>query len=139
MAAGLTKDNLIDQLQEEFDKQFVGIDFNFSQYIQDNVEEGFSGVKGANSIKIIGPDLMTLEQLARVAIREWPRSGYYRLGAFWVFGQPNLNIVVDRAKAARYGLSVYDVNNVVQAALGGTTATTLWNRPPIQRRRPASL
>ena len=51
--------------------------------------------------------------------------GITDLGAFWVLGQPNLNIVVDRAKAARYGLSVNDVNNVVQAALGGTTATTL--------------
>ena len=124
--AGLTKEKLIDQLQEEFAKEFVGIDFNFSQYIQDNVEEGLSGVKGANSIKIIGPDLTTLEQLARVAIREMAKvPGITDLGAFWVLGQPNLNIVVDRAKAARYGLSVNDVNNVVQAALGGTTATTL--------------
>ena len=124
--AGLTKEKLIDQLQEEFAKEFVGVDFNFSQYIQDNVEEGLSGVKGANSIKIIGPDLATLEQLARVAIREMAKvPGITDLGAFWVLGQPNLNIVVDRAKAARYGLSVNDVNSVVQAALGGTTATTL--------------
>ena len=57
---GLTKDKLIDELQTEFNKEFVGIDFNFSQYIQDNVEEGLSGVKGANSVKIIGPDLATL-------------------------------------------------------------------------------
>jgi cobalt-zinc-cadmium resistance protein CzcA len=64
--------------------------------------------------------------LARVAIREMAKvPGITDLGAFWVLGQPNLNIVVDRAKAARYGLSVNDVNNVVQAALGGTTATTL--------------
>ena len=124
--AGLTKEKLIDQLQEEFSKEFVGIDFNFSQYIQDNVEEGLSGVKGANSVKIIGPDLATLEQLARAAMRELAKvPGITDLGAFWVLGQPNLNIVVDRAKAARYGLSVSDVNNVVQAALGGTTATTL--------------
>jgi len=124
--AGFTKEKLIDQLQEEFSKEFVGIDFNFSQYIQDNVEEGLSGVKGANSVKIIGPDLATLEQLARAAMRELAKvPGITDLGAFWVLGQPNLNIVVDRAKAARYGLSVSDVNNVVQAALGGTTATTL--------------
>src|SRR5579862_3970668 len=124
--AGLTKDKLIDELQAEFAKEFVGIDFNFSQYIQDNVEEGLSGVKGANSVKIIGPDLATLEQLARAAMREMAKvPGITDLGAFWVLGQPNLNIVVDRAKAARYGLSVNDVNNVVQAALGGATATTL--------------
>ncbi len=57
---GLTKEKLIDELQTEFANEFVGIDFNFSQYIQDNVEEGLSGVKGANSAKIIGPDLATL-------------------------------------------------------------------------------
>lgn len=52
-------------------------------------------------------------------------QGITDLGAFWVLGQPNLNISIDRAKAARYGLSVNDVNSVVQAALGGTTATTV--------------
>jgi cobalt-zinc-cadmium resistance protein CzcA len=123
---GLTKEKLIDQLQAEFSKGFVGIDFNFSQYIQDNVEEGLSGVKGANSAKIIGPDLGVLEKIAREAMNEMAKvPGITDLGAFWVLGQPNLNIRVDRAKAARYGLNVSDVNNVVQAALGGTTATTL--------------
>jgi cobalt-zinc-cadmium resistance protein CzcA len=123
---GLTKEKLIDELQAEFDNEFVGIDFNFSQYIQDNVEEGLSGVKGANSAKVIGPDLATLEKIARGAMAEMATvQGITDLGAFWVLGQPNLNIRVDRAKAARYGLSVNDVNSVVQAALGGTTATTL--------------
>ena len=77
--SGYTKDNLIADLQHEFNKEFVGIDFNFSQYIQDNVEEGLSGVKGANSVKIIGPDLATLEQLARAALREMAKvPGHYR-------------------------------------------------------------
>ena len=62
--SGMTKDKLIEQLQAEFANEFTGIGFNFSQYIQDNVEEGLSGVKGANSVKIIGPDLATLERLA---------------------------------------------------------------------------
>src|SRR6202044_3535067 len=123
---GLTKEKLIDELQTEFANEFVGIDFNFSQYIQDNVEEGLSGVKGANSAKIIGPDLATLEKIARAATAEMAKGqGITDLGAFWVLGQPNLDIRVDRAKAARYGLSVNDVNSVVQAALGGTSATTL--------------
>ena len=122
----VTKESLINDLQAEFAKEFVGIDFNFSQYIQDNVEEGLSGVKGANSAKIIGPDLTTLEQIARGAMQEMAQvQGITDLGVFWVLGQPNLNIKVDRAKAARYGLNVSDVNNVVQAALGGTVATTL--------------
>ena len=123
---GLTKEKLIDELQHEFAKEFVGIDFNFSQYIQDNVEEGLSGVKGANSIKIVGPDLAVLERLAQQAMDEMRKvQGITDLGVFWVLGQPNLNIKIDRAKAARYGLNVSDVNNVVQAALGGMTATTL--------------
>jgi cobalt-zinc-cadmium resistance protein CzcA len=123
---GYTKDNLIADLQEEFSQEFVGIDFNFSQYIQDNVEEGLSGVKGANSLKIIGPDLATLEKITRAAMAEMAKvQGITDLGAFWVLGQPNLNIRVDRQKAARYGLSVSDVNTVIQAALGGNTATTL--------------
>jgi cobalt-zinc-cadmium resistance protein CzcA len=121
-----TKDILIADLQKEFDKEFVGIDFNFSQYIQDNVEEGLSGVKGANSIKIIGPDLATLERVAGDVLKEMEQvPGVTDLGIFRVLGQPNLNITVDRKKAARYGLNVGDVNAVVQAALGGTVATTL--------------
>ena len=124
--AGVTKEKLVDELQAEFSQKFVGINFNFSQYIQDNVEEGLSGVKGANSIKIVGPDLATLERIAKSAMAELAKvPGITDLGAFWVLGQPNLNIAIDREKAARYGLSVSDVNSVVQAALGGTVATTL--------------
>jgi cobalt-zinc-cadmium resistance protein CzcA len=124
--AGLTKEKLIEELQAEFSDKFVGINFNFSQYIQDNVEEGLSGVKGANSIKIVGPDLATLEQIAKAAMAEMAKvPGISDLGAFWVLGQPNLNIKADREKAARYGLNVGDANAVVQAALGGTVATTL--------------
>jgi len=124
--AGYTKDELIADLQAQFSDAFVGIDFNFSQYIQDNVEEGLSGVKGANSAKIIGPDLATLEKIARPVMAEMAKvQGITDLGAFWVLGQPNLNIRIDREKAARYGLSVNDINTVIQAALGGTTATTV--------------
>src|SRR5215475_6278368 len=114
---GFDKDKLIEVLQTEFTNEFPGIDFNFSQYIQDNVEEGLSGVKGANSIKIIGPDLTVLERLADEAKRELTQvKGITDLGEFRVLGQPNLNIRVDRPVAARYGLSVGDVNSVVQAA-----------------------
>src|SRR6201996_3353807 len=124
--ANFTKEKLIEELQAEFSEKFVGVNFNFSQDIPDNVEEGLSGVKGANSIKIVGPDLTTLEQIAKSAMAQMAEvPGITDLGAFWVLGQPNLNIKIDREKAARYGLNVSDANNVVQAALGGTTATTL--------------
>src|SRR5262249_28443008 len=123
---GGTKEKLIDELQSEFTREFPGVGFNFSQYIQDNVEEGLSGVKGANSVKVIGPDLGTLEHIARQVLNEMQSvNGVTDLGAFWVLGQPNLNVKIDRAKAARYGLNVSDINTVVQAALGGTVAATL--------------
>jgi heavy metal efflux system protein len=125
-AVGMTKEKLIDDLQSEFANEFAGVGFNFSQYIQDNVEEGLSGVKGANSVKIIGRDLAKLEQISKQVVNEMAQvEGVTDLGVFPVLGQPNLNIRVDREKAARYGLNVSDVNNVVQAALGGTVATTL--------------
>ena len=121
----MDKEKLIDQVQAEFNNEFTGIGFNFSQYIQDNIEEGLSGVRGANSAKIIGPNLAMLEDLAKQAMHEMDQvKGITNLGIFWVLGQPNLNIKIDRAKAARYGLNVMDINTVVQAALGGTVATT---------------
>jgi cobalt-zinc-cadmium resistance protein CzcA len=123
---GFTKDMLIDQLQHEFTDELPGIDFNFSQYIQDNVEEALSGVKGANSVKIIGRDLQTIERVASEVMQQMQHvQGITDLGIFHVLGQPNLNIKVDREKAARYGLNTGDVNTVIQAALGGTVATTL--------------
>ena len=123
---GYTKEMLVDALQKQFADEFPGIEFNFSQYIQDNVEEGLSGVKGANSVKIIGPDLNVLEKLANQVLHEMNQvKGVEDLGVFRVLGQPNLNITVDRAKAARYGLNTGDVNAVVQAAAGGTQATTV--------------
>jgi heavy metal efflux system protein len=124
-APGMTKEKLIDALQTEFSREFTGIGFNFSQYIQDNVEEGLSGVKGANSVKIVGRDLATLERIAGQVLSEMNQiNGVTDLGIFRVLGQPNLNIKVDREKAARYGLNAGDVNSVIQAALGGTVATT---------------
>lgn len=125
-AVGMTKEKLVEQLQAEFAGEFPGIGFNFSQYIQDNIEEQLSGVKGANSVKIIGRNLATLEQLADAVFHELQQvRGITDLGIFRVLGQPNLNITVDRERAARYGLNAGDITSVVQASLGGTVATTL--------------
>ena len=124
--SGYTKEMLVADLQREFRTEFAGIEFNFSQYIQDNIEEGLSGVKGANSAKIIGPDLATLEKLSEQVLHEMAQvRGVEDLGVFRVLGQPNFNITVDRAKAARYGLNSGDITSVVQAAIGGTQATTI--------------
>ncbi|MGC2600195.1 MAG: CusA/CzcA family heavy metal efflux RND transporter [Rhodomicrobium sp.] len=124
---GRVKEDLVKDLQAEFSREFTGIDFNFSQYIQDNIEEGLSGVKGANSVKIIGPNLFKLEELATQVERIMSGvRGVTDLGIFRVLGQPNLNIKADREKAARYGLNAGDVNTFVQTAFGGNVATTIY-------------
>ncbi len=124
--SGHTKEKLVADLQREFSNAMPGVEFNFSQYIQDNIEEGLSGVKGANSVKIVGPELPELERLADQVMHVMQQvPGVQDLGVFHVLGQPNLNITVDRAKAARYGLNTGDINTVVQAAAGGTSATTV--------------
>jgi cobalt-zinc-cadmium resistance protein CzcA len=123
---GMTKEKLIGTLQKEFINEFTGITFNFSQYIQDNIEEQLSGVKGANSVKIIGRNLSTLQQIATQVLRIMDQvPGVTDLDIFRVLGQPNLNITVNREDAARYGLNSGDVNSVIQTALGGTQATTV--------------
>ena len=123
---GLSKDQLTAQLMKEFADAVPGLGFNFSQNIQDNIQEATSGVKGANSVKIIGPNLDVLERLAQEVSDQLAQvRGMTDVGIFHVVGQPNLNITVDRAMAGRYGLNTGDVNTVIQAAMGGTVATTL--------------
>lgn len=124
--SGYVKAMLVEDTQKEFAEEFPGIEFNFSQYIQDNVEEGLSGVKGANSVKIIGPDLNVLEKLADQVLHEMNQvKGIADLGVFRVLGQPNLNIKIDRQKAARYGLNTGDINTIIQSAAGGFQASTV--------------
>jgi len=124
---GSNKEALVKEMSDQLNREFVGIDFNFSQYIQDNIEEAVSGVKGENSVKIFGPDLKELERLAKelkTTISEVP--GVTDPAAFNLLGQPNLIVRIDRAKAARYGFSVNDVNTVVQAAVGGQEVTRIY-------------
>src|SRR5256884_429231 len=124
---GLTKQKLIAQMSERFNREIVGVDCNFSQYIQDNIEEAVSGVKGENSVKIFGRDLTELERLSQSVKAEITRvPGVRDPAAFNLIGQPNLLIRIDRAKAARYGISVGDANAVVQAAIGGQEITRVF-------------
>ena len=124
---GLTKEKLIQDLSARLNAEFVGVDFNFSQYIQDNIEEAVSGVKGENSIKIFGRDLYELENIARAVKSEISEvQGVRDPSAFNLLGQPNLLIKIDRMKAARYGFSVADINAVVQAAIGGQEITRVY-------------
>ncbi|MFO0733801.1 MAG: efflux RND transporter permease subunit [Nitrospiraceae bacterium] len=123
---GMTKDRLIEEIEGRL-KSIPGVIFNFSQVIQDNVEEAMSGVKGENSIKLFGSDLKVLEAKA-MEIEEVMRGirGVKDLGIFRLVGQPNLLIQVDREASARYGLRISDVNAVVQAAVGGQGVTQVF-------------
>jgi len=125
---GLTKAKLVKELAARLESEFIGVDFNFSQYIQDNIEEAVSGVKGENSVKIFGRDLAELERLSQAVKNELAKvPGVTDPGAFNLLGQPNLVIKVDRAKAARYGITVSDMNTVVQAAIGGQEVTRVYD------------
>jgi cobalt-zinc-cadmium resistance protein CzcA len=125
--AGVDKEKLTQDMTHALQEDFPGVDFNFSQYIQDNVEEAASGVKGENSVKIFGNDLATLEKTAdaiAAALAKVP--GVTDLAVLRSLGQPTIRIDVDRTRAARYGLSTGDVNAVVQAAIGGQQAGDLY-------------
>jgi cobalt-zinc-cadmium resistance protein CzcA len=140
---GLTKDKLTEQVSSALQENFPGVDFNFSQYIQDNVEEAASGVKGSNSVKLFGPNLQVLEDTAnkiQAAMAKTP--GITDLGVFRSQGQPTVRIDIDQARAATYGLAPGDINTVVQAAIGGQDDGALYepnsdrNFPIVVRLRP---
>jgi cobalt-zinc-cadmium resistance protein CzcA len=124
---GLTKDRMTDELAAELRDAFPGVVFNFSQMISDNVEEAMSGVKGENTVKVIGPDLRVNEQKAREIVGVMSSvPGVRDLGLFSSLGQPNVRITPDRLRAGRYGLNVGDVEAVVQAAVGGQAVTQIY-------------
>ena len=125
--AGIDKDKLTQDMTEALQQQFPGVEFNFSQYIQDNVEEAASGVKGENSVKIYGNDLETLEKTAdNIAAVLAKVPGITDLAVLRSLGQPTIRVDVDRVRAARFGLAPGDINAVVQAAIGGQSAGDLY-------------
>jgi len=125
MPSGLTKKDLIAHLETELNK-IPGISYSFSQYIQDNVNEALSGVKGENSVKIYGTDLEVLDQKAHEVLTQLKKvRGVADEGILKELGQPTLNIQIDRDRAARYGINVNDVQTLVANAIGGTAVTSL--------------
>jgi cobalt-zinc-cadmium resistance protein CzcA len=120
---GATKQDLVRRMAADLE-QIPGVTYNFSQNIQDNVNEAMSGVKGENSIKLFGSDLETLQDMAN-KIKDVMQGvpGVKDLGVFAMLGQPNLLIRIDRQRAARHGVRADDVNRVVQAAIGGQAVT----------------
>ncbi|HEY1956264.1 MAG TPA: CusA/CzcA family heavy metal efflux RND transporter, partial [Polyangiaceae bacterium] len=124
---GLTKEKLTDELTEELGAAFPGVVFNFSQMIGDNVEEAMSGVKGENSVKVVGSDIYENEKNANeIADVMGGVHGVKDLGVFRSLGQPNVKITPDRAACARFGLNTGDVEQTVEAAIGGEALTQVY-------------
>ena len=122
---GVTRIDVVKRLQAQL-SSIPGVDLSFSQYIQDNVAEAISGVKGENSVKIFGPDLEVLTKLANqieVILDHTP--GVADAGVFRALGQPTLTIEIDRAACSRYGVNVADLQSVIGTAIGGGVATTV--------------
>ena len=124
---GLSKDEIIHDMQDELRNMFPGVVFGFSQPISDNVQEAVSGVKGEMAIKIFGDDLTRIERIAD-SVRNIMETvpGVQDLGIFKSLGQPELRIELDREKMARYGASVEEANNIIEMAVGGKKVSTFY-------------
>ena len=124
---GEDKDALTAKLLAQLQAKFPGVEFNFSQYLQDNVSEAVSGVKGENSIKLYGNDLQALTDTAnKIKSVLATVQGITDLAVFTSLGQPTIQIEIDRARAARYGLAPGDINTTIRTAIGGDSAGDLY-------------
>ncbi len=127
VAPGLDKDDLTAEILAKLQAEFPGVEFNFSQYLQDNVAEAVSGVKGENSIKLFGNDLQSLTDTAnKIKAVLATVQGITDLAVFTSLGQPTVQIDIDRARAARYGLTPGDINATIRVAIGGDSAGDLY-------------
>jgi cobalt-zinc-cadmium resistance protein CzcA len=124
---GLDKETLIAQMSAALQAAVPGVNYAFSQYIQDNVQEAASGIDAENAIKVFGTDLDTLHTLStriRAVLESVP--GVKDVSVPPLVGQPTIRIDIDRDRAARYGLSPGDINAIIQAAVGGQAAGDLY-------------
>lgn len=124
--SGLDKMQLIEKMQEDL-SMYPGIDFNFSQPITDNVEEAASGVKGSIAVKVFGKDLYRSEKIAMEINKILGTvEGIEDLGVIRNIGQPELRIELDEGRLARYGVSKEDVQAIIEMAIGGKSASLLY-------------
>lgn len=124
--SGLSKGQLIEKMQSAL-ALYPGTDFNFSQPITDNVEEAASGVKGSIAVKVFGKDLYEAEKLA-VQIDKvlGTVQGIEDLGVIRNIGQPELRIELNEKQLARYGVSKENVQSIIEMAIGGKSASLLY-------------
>ena len=117
------KDDLIAAMDRAVER-YPGAIWNFSQPIEDNVGETLTGTKGALALKIFGDDLKTLEQKGEEVTAVMSRvPGMHDVKLLRDFGQPNLDITIDRRQAARFGINVADIQDAVQTAVGGNAVS----------------
>jgi cobalt-zinc-cadmium resistance protein CzcA len=118
-----TKTGLIQAINKKLEG-FPGITFNYTQPAEDAVDEAETGLKSALAVKVFGSDLDTLEKKGRAIkqILEHVR-GIREVTLVQELGQPSLAININRARIARYGLNVADINALIQTAIGGDVAT----------------
>ncbi|MCD7851610.1 MAG: CusA/CzcA family heavy metal efflux RND transporter [Parabacteroides sp.] len=122
----LTKAELIDRMQDRLDI-YPGVDFNFSQPISDNVEEAASGVKGSIAVKVFGKDLYESEKKAVEVYKVLQTvDGIEDLGVIRNIGQPELRIELNESRLARYGVAKEDVQSIIEMAIGGKSASLLY-------------
>lgn len=123
---GLTEERLINEMDEQLEK-LPGIVFNYSQPILDNVQEAVAGVNAALAVKIFGPDFHTLDSLANATLKQLKTvRGIEDLGILRNLGQPEFRIELDQRKMALYGVNMADAQAVIEMAIGGKAATTLY-------------
>jgi heavy metal efflux system protein len=118
-----TKPELIEAINKRL-AAFPGIVFNYTQPAEDAVDEAETGLKSALAVKVFGSDLNVLERKGREIQAVLDRvPGIGEISVIKQLGQPSLVIAVDRARIARYGVNVADVNGLIEAAVGGAPAT----------------
>ena len=123
---GLTRDQLIDEMDRKL-TTIPGIDPAFSQPIRDNVLESISQIKGQIVVKVSGSDLVELRKVAEAIQREIKQVRGVQRGEIDRLGDlPQLVIDINRDSAARVGLNVSDIQDVIESALAGKSATQIW-------------
>ena len=123
----LTKDELIDKMQQRLDSKYVGAVWSFSQPIIDNVNEAVAGINVNQAVKVFGENLDTISKIARLVCEKIISvRGMEDVGVLKNLGQPELQIKLNRGKMAAYGISAAEANAVIELAVGGKAASQLY-------------
>jgi cobalt-zinc-cadmium resistance protein CzcA len=122
----ITMDQLVEQMDNKL-KKYQGINFNYSQPIIDNVAEAVAGMNASNAVKIYGDDLKTLDKIANEVMGRMKNvEGVKDIGILRNIGQPEMSISFDEEKMALYGVQKSDAQSIIEMAIGGKTATEIY-------------